>query len=141
MLKQYLIQHGCQLIYCDFFPQNFLINRYLTNTSSPDNACHVVRLLPWNILQLCSFGMLARITCVVLWVLVNSQFSSAFSMVCLAGYRCFDVNLSCKYTHVLCVNWLPAVILCQHHFLSPRDGRSGGILFLSCLSFCHSVIL
>ena len=26
-------------------------------------------------------------------------------------------------------------------FLCPRDRRSGGILFLSCLSFCHSVIL
>ena len=26
-------------------------------------------------------------------------------------------------------------------FLCPRDRRSGAILFLSCLSFCHSVIL
>ena len=26
-------------------------------------------------------------------------------------------------------------------FLCPRDRRSGGILFLSCLSFCHYVIL
>ena len=29
----------------------------------------------------------------------------------------------------------------KHFFLCPRDRRSGGILFLSCLSFCHSVIL
>lgn len=27
------------------------------------------------------------------------------------------------------------------HFICPRDGRSGGKLFLSCLLFCHSVIL
>ena len=26
-------------------------------------------------------------------------------------------------------------------FLCPRNRRSGGILFLSCLSFCHSVLL
>ena len=26
-------------------------------------------------------------------------------------------------------------------FLCPRDRRYGGILFLSCLSFCHSIIL
>ena len=69
-----IVKSAVKMIYCYFFLQHFLINGYLTYTSSPDNACHVVRLLSWNILQFSCFGILACITRVVSCFLVNPQY-------------------------------------------------------------------
>ena len=82
------------------------------------------------------------------------QISELFS-ISTWGRRCHHA-LSCMLKRCSWVYIIPVDGMVKHQsgksayphsfililiFLCPRDRRSGGILFLSCLSFCHSVIL
>ena len=57
---------------------------------------------------------------------------------CLLKNMYQSINLAFGFLVQNCVVNMLFLINC--FFLCPRDRRSGGILFLFCLSFCHSVL-